>query len=392
MKLKKLLALLLALSMMLALAACGSSSDDADEEDATEETEETEEAADDTEEDDDADAEEEAESGESAEIDELTIEFSTAFYETETGGHLVQTFVDYVEEYSGGAITVDVTWGGTLFSNTDILDGISSGAVDMTTFSHSLHTATLNYLAFPSFAPGGTGAALQYFDDIVFNNEETAAIINSELEENNIIFLSVLAGGANAYCTTYEFTDLDSMIAGSATFGNSDAAIFEYLGFNVTDPGEISDVYSGLENGLFDATQMGLAPMYSMSWYEQAEYWALDGTYTAGNFLTANLDWWNSLTEAQQEVIQAAATATEEYSAGYYDDDIDSTIAAIEESTGHAFVEFSDEDIARIWEATFIAKADSAMSNAEANGKAEGMLTILEYAAELTDYDWTYEG
>lgn len=379
MKWKKLAAMLLALTMVLSLAACGGSS--------SEDTEDT--SGDTTETSGDADEADEADVV-SGDIDELTIEFSTAFNETETGGHLVQTFVDYVEEYSGGAITVDVYWGGTLFSNTDILEGISSGAVDMTTFSHSLHTASLNYLAFPSFAPGGTEAALEYFDDIVFNNEETAEIINSELAEYNIKFLSVLAGGANAYCTTYEFSDLDTMISGSATFGNSDAAIFEYLGFNVTDPGEISDVYSGLENGLFDATQMGLAPMYSMSWYEPAPYWALDGTYTAGNFLTVNTDWWDSLSEAQQEVIQQAATATEEYSAGYYDDDIDSTIAAIEEATGNAFVEFSDDDIARIWEATFIAKADSAISNAEANGKTEGMITILEYAAELTDYDWSY--
>ena len=380
---KKFLALLLALSMVFCLAACGSSSDD-DTEDTEEEETEEESEEEETE-------EEEEESTEVADVDELTINFSTTFYETETGGELVQYFVDSVEELSGGAITVDVTWGGTLYSDSDILDGLSAGGTDMTAFSHMPWTGTLNYLAFPGFAPGSTQDALDYFDDIVFENEETSALINEELEENNVIFLSVLAGGANAYCATYEFSDLDSLIEGSATFGNADAAIFEYLGFNVTEVFP-TDMYSSLENSYCDATQMGLSPMYSMSWYEQAEYWALDGTYAAGNFISANLDWWNGLTEAQQEVITEAAQATEEYSSTYYDEVEAGIIEEIEEITGNAFVEFSDEDIDRIWEASFEAKADAALETADANGKTDGMVTILEEAAAITGYDWTYEG
>jgi hypothetical protein len=32
------------------------------------------------------------------------------------------------------------------------------------------------------------------------------------------------------------------------------------------------------------------------------------------------------------------------------------------------------------------------MTTAEANGKGEGMETILNKAAELTGYDWSYQG
>ena len=47
-----------------------------------------------------------------------------------------------------------------------------------------------------------------------------------------------------------------------------------------------------------------------------------------------------------------------------------------------------DDYIDRIWAATFNAKADAAMSTAEANGKTEGMLKILQVCADVTGYDW----
>jgi TRAP-type C4-dicarboxylate transport system substrate-binding protein len=168
-----------------------------------------------------------------------------------------------------------------------------------------------------------------------------------------------------------------------------DAAIFEKLGFQVSNISP-SDMYDALQRGLVDSTQMALAAMVSMGWADVADYWALDGTYTAGNMFTANLSWWNGLTDAQRTAIQAAATEVEEYSAGLYDTSIAEDLATIESTTGHPVVELSQEDIDAIWAASFEAKADSALSTAEANGKAEGMTKILEVAADFTGYDWVH--
>ena len=396
MKFKKLLAALLAVMMVASMAACGSdaassttaASAEAPAAEATEApaAEATaapaEEAAGSTE-------EAQTERPESIECDPLTIDFSTVYNETETGGQIIKHFEEYISNLTGGAITMNIFWGGTLFSDAEALDGVNSGAVNMTALGHMPHLATLNYLAFPGFAPGGTKAALDYFDTLMFKDPETSALIQQEAADNGIIYLNVLAGGANAFCTTYEFTDLDSMISGSKSFGNMDAAIFEKLGFQVTSVGP-GDCYDALQRGLIDSTQMGLAPMVSMGWEEVASYWALDGTYTAGNMFTANLEWWNGLTDAQRQAIQQACDEVEEYSAGIYDDSIASDCATIEEKTGNKMVELSDADIERIWAATFDAKADAAMQTAEANGKTEGMTKILEKAAEITGYDWKH--
>ena len=411
MKFKKLLAALLAVMMVASMAACGSDAAssttaasaeapaaEATEAPAAEATEApaaeaaeapAEAAGSAAEAATEAPAEEETPKADSIECDPLTIDFSTVYNETETGGQIIKHFEEYISNLTGGAITMNIFWGGTLFSDPEALDGVNSGAVNMTALGHMPHLATLNYLAFPGFAPGGTKAALDYFDTLMFKDPETSALIQQEAADNGIIYLNVLAGGANAFCTTYEFTDLDSMISGSKSFGNMDAAIFEKLGFQVTSVGP-GDCYDALQRGLIDSTQMGLAPMVSMGWEEVASYWALDGTYTAGNMFTANLEWWNGLTDAQRQAIQQACDEVEEYSAGIYDDSIASDCATIEEKTGNKMVELSDADIERIWAATFDAKAEAALATAEPNGKTEGMTKILEVAAELTGYDWKH--
>ena len=324
-------------------------------------------------------------------VDPLDISFSTNYNETETGGEIIHKWIDLLAEYSNGAITVTPYWGGTLYGDADILDALESGAINMTTFGHMPHIGTLNYLAIPSWPTGGTEAALHVFEEVIFNNPETSALVQGELAEHNVIFLNVLPGGANAFCTTYPFTDLASLVAGSKSFGNMDAAVFESLGFQVTSMGPW-DVYDSLQRGLIDGTQMGFAPMVSQQWYDVAPYWALDGTYGAGNFISANMDWWNSLTADQQAVIRAAAEAVADWSMSKYDAAIDADIAAVEAATGNKFVQFSPEDLATIWEASFKTTADGAIATAAANGKLDGMVKIYELIADMTGVDWHYEG
>ena len=144
---KKLTALFLALAMAVVLAACGNSvapsssapanddlppvsSEDSGTNDITAEGEFT-----------------------PIDCDPLEISFSTTYNQTETGGQVIQQWIDYLTEYSNGNITVDPYWGGTLYSDVDVLDGLSSGAIDMTTLGHMPHLNTLVYLNLPPLRP-----------------------------------------------------------------------------------------------------------------------------------------------------------------------------------------------------------------------------------------------
>jgi TRAP-type C4-dicarboxylate transport system substrate-binding protein len=362
-KIKTLFVLVLSIIMAFSFAACGGSDSD------------------------DTDTAGDNDTGAESEVEALDILFSSTFSEAETGGKIVQNFIDKVGELSDGQITVNINWGGTLFDSMGEFDAISEGAVNMVAFGHLPHTGTLNYLGFPGFAPGGSEGAIDYFNDLLFDNPETSVLIQEEAAENNIKYLNVIAGGTNALCASYEFTDLASLVEKSKAFGNFAPAQWEALGFHVV-PVTPPETYDAFNRGLIDSTQMGLSPMVAMAWYEVAPYWALDGTYAAGNMITVNLEWWDGLSPVQQDIIQQAADDTEEFSINLSNDAIDGDLQTIADSTGNPIVELSDDDLTKLWAACFDASSEAALANAEKSGKTEGMVTILEEAAKITGYDW----
>ena len=136
---------------------------------------------------------------------------------------------------------------------------------------------TIGYLAVgnPTNPDGVTHEGESYYSCSDGAGDLKITMLGGVAEDLGIKYLNVIAGGANALAAKFPFTDLQSLVAGSSSFGNFDAAIFEKLGFQVTavTPPE---TYEALDRGMIDATQMGLAPMVSMAWYEVAPYWALD--------------------------------------------------------------------------------------------------------------------
>lgn len=378
---KKLISLLLAMVMVFALCACGSTADEPEETAVTE-------AAPDAE----APAQEEAqpageapaESGYTGE--DVSILFSATYQETETGGQLVTYFKDYLEDLTGGAITVNVNYGGTLYGDQDQLDGVATGAVNMIALGHNPHADKLPLLcSVPDFAPDSVQNALDYFNYLLFENEASSAALQAEAEANGIKYLNVLAGGANCFIADFEFSDLASLAAGSSAFGNMEAAKFEALGFTV-EAVLPWDYYTAFETGQIDASQMASTSLVSMGVQEVAPYWMYDNTYTGGNFFTVNLDWWNGLSAEAQAAIQEAADATEARSVEMYEEAL-ATEADDLVAQGVTLVEMSDEDFNTWWTAIMESKVADSLATAETNGNVEEAKAVLQAAADFTGYD-----
>ena len=352
---KKLLALLLAVVMVLALAACSSSQSSTTTADTTD-------------------------------VAPLTITFNSSYNETETGGILAKHFKDTLEELSGGAITVNVSYGGTLFTPDDELDACGEGAINMMIFGHTRHTAELPVLcAIPDFAPESIQNAIDYFN-YVFADPDAGAAITAEAEAYGIKYLSVNAGGPNYFLANFAFDNLTDLIAKSSAFGNMAPAKFEALGFNVVGVFPW-DYYSAFDTGLMDSSQMDGPAMYSMSLFEVAKWWMSDGTFAAGNFITVNEDWWNGLSDAQRELIQAAADDTTAYSIEYNQSEYEK----LEENltaNGVTLVSMTDAEFDQWWAAIFDSAASDAQTAAAANGNLDQVNAVLKAAADFTGYDF----
>lgn len=341
---KKILALLLAVVMVLALTACGSAKP----------------------------------------ADTLTISFSTTFQETATGGELVTYFKNTLEEATDGAITVDVAYGGTLFADADALDGVGTGAVNMTALGHNPHAAKLPLLTgVPDFAPDSVQNALDYFTYLLEENEASAAALEAEATANGVKFLGALAGGANAFVANFDFNNLTELLATSRAFGNMEMAKFQALGFSSVEAVLPWELYQGFETGLIDATQMASTSMLQDGVAEVTTTWMYDNTYTAGNFMTVNLEWWNGLTAEQQEAIQAAVDATAAYSVEIYETALESEATTLTEEKGIKIAEMTDAEFDLWWSVIMESKVENTL--ALTNNSAEAQ-AVLQAAADFTGY------
>ena len=376
---KKFIALLLALLMVLALCACGTAST---VEPAAEDSAPAEEAA--PAEKVEEVVEEAPEEEPAEEVEPLTVIFNCSYGETETGGVLAQYFADKCAEYSGGAINVRISFGETLFTASDQLAAVSDGSINMCELAHGQHAASLPLLcSFPDYAPESQQNAVDYFNYMLRDNEETAAILQAETDSLGIKFLNVTAGGGNCFVANFDFESLTDMIDKSTSFANVLGDKFVTLGFKNVVMVFPWDYYSSFETGLMDSTQMASTPMISMGIPEVAKCWMYDGTYSAGNFFTVNLDWWNGLSDAQRDAIQKAADDVADYSVSYYVDAIAQEVAQLEES-GCTVVEMTEEDFAKWWDAVLTSNEKEALANGEQNGNLEAVQTLLAAVAEFT--------
>ena len=319
----------------------------------------------------------------------VSILFSTTFQETATGGEIVTYFKNTLEDATNGAISVQITYGGTLFGDADQLDGVAQGAVNMIALGHNPHADVIPLLCgVPDFAPDSVQNALDYFNYLLFDNPESSAVLTAEAEAIGVKYLNVIPGGANAFVSSKPFTGLSDLINVSAAFGNMEAAKFSALGFTV-EAVLPWDLYQSFSTGLIDASQMASTSMLQDGVAEVAPYWMYDNTYTAGNFFTVNLAWWNGLSAEAQEAIQYAANATEAFAAQYYIDALASEAATLE-GMGVTLVDLSDADFDLWWSTIMESKAADTIAAAATNGNVAEAQTVLQAAADFTGYDLTF--
>lgn len=351
---KKITALLLAALMVFALCACGS----------------TEQA--------------------SGSVDSLNIVFNCLFNETETGGQIATHFKEEIEELSGGAITVDVKYGGTFLGHGDQLSGMGSGSANMCLLSQSDNPDELPLLnTIPQYFGDSIANALNCFNDIIFENETTAALIQAEAEANGIKYLATSAGGANAFIADFEFSSLTELMNKTEAYGNHNVAMHQELGSRLGNSGiNVIDVFpwdltTDFQTGIIDATQMDASALVSMQLYTDAPYWLYDNTYAAGNFITVNLDWWNGLSAEQQDLIQKAATATSEYSLTLLEDATNTDRTTLADN-GATVIDINAEDFAVWYDVIAQIAFRDGVARGEIAGITDNVMTVINRVSELT--------
>lgn len=156
---------------------------------------------------------------------------------------------------------------------------------------------------------------------------------------------------------------------------------FESLGFNGVVTVMPWDYYDSLSRGIAEAGYMSASALVSMSVQEVTPYFLMDGTYVAGNFMTINLDKWNSMSAEQQALFEAAMDDTATYSvtlAQQLDEDSQINI----EGAGGKVTMLSEEETKTVQEAFFRTGVTDCRSFAQAAGCQDEMETVLSAVSQ----------
>ena len=355
---KRLIALILALTMVFALAACGGGSAAPAEEPApaeeaapaaeeaapAEEAPAEEEAAPAEEPAEEAPEEEAAEpAGDAANDPAVTLTAASAFTATQLPGIFWNYFKEQVEELSGGSITLDLYLGGTLCGPDEELTMLSNGSLDMMMAFTPANAFSIPCVAAIYYTPASIADTQKVINHIAFEDPDSSAAIAETWAANNATLLP-------AYVVTSDIvfasrTPVESwadMYEGK--FGCPMDANYSDMGYKNLVTVIDSDWYESLRTGLCDSIQATAADIVSSKIYEVAQYYVVCPANRVDHWMTINTDSLNKLTDNQKAALYQACENLLAYTAEYQDELTSQFVDAVE-GAGGTIIDMTDEEV-----------------------------------------------
>ena len=364
---------LLVLCLCLSLCACGKTQTPA-----AETAEETAESRSQT---------ETAAEPETAEADEkpVTLVMSTSKNQSESGGIFLDYFCDRAEELSGGSVSFERYYGGTLASSQEEMSMLSSGAIGVAAIMGNQCADALPLLQFPDVGFDSNEKTTDYFRYMLLENEATAQLLAEEAAASNIKYLGYFTGGTRVW---FSKTPIASLADGQGKIfgGMAGLALMEELGFSTVATAPPNS-YESLSRGIVDLCGLNLIAACNMMWYEVASNVTIYGAYASGSPLVINLDVWNSLSEKQQQALEQAAAEACDYSLQYVNDNEGEYIGKLENEWGASVYYFGEEDAAVYRDKALYVGCLDAYTRASGIGLTDNMQTILQACADYWDTD-----
>ncbi|AIY05686.1 putative TRAP-type C4-dicarboxylate transport system, periplasmic component [Planococcus sp. PAMC 21323] len=214
-------------------------------------------------------------------------------------------FARLVKEKTDGRYEIEVYAGGQLGEETEIIEQIQLGSMDLTRvnavplseFNDSLGVLSMPYL----------------FEDDTKKWEKLNGEVGRELldtfEGSNIYGLAFYDSGERSFYNSVKPIETPSDMEGlQIRVQNSDLAIdiIEALGASAT-PMEYSEVYSALQTGVIDGAENNLPSYFTSNHYEIAEYFTVNGYQGVPEVLLASEKLWGSLSDEDKVAFQEAA-------------------------------------------------------------------------------------
>lgn len=106
----------------------------------------------------------------------------------------------------------------------------------------------------------------------------------------------------------------------------------------------ISEAYTAFQQGLLQGVPTTVTNIIEWGWQDVGQYVTLDRFMVFPNYMLANLDWYEGLSEEDQQVLEEAAEKFAERARELVREQRDEYIERLEEEYGTEFIELTDEE------------------------------------------------
>ncbi|AUH66731.1 C4-dicarboxylate TRAP transporter substrate-binding protein [Paracoccus zhejiangensis] len=275
-----------------------------------------------------------------------------------------QWFVDQVAERTNGEVTIDVNWGGALFSEKVAVQSIRDGVADMGSvigvyFPQDMIAYGLADLPIPNPDPW---VGMKATDKLMRENEQ----IRENLAAQNLVYIGTYTTSAvQVGCKGKTIETLDDVkglkIRGVGAYGK----VFHDLGATPVDM-SVYEAYQGLETGLIDCTQTYPYLVEALKFDEVFDsYTEIDFGQIGALGIMMNKDSFDMLPPEQQQVLLKVGEGLSDEFGRILTDANQRSIEILEEKQ-IPVLKISDADRSRLGEMSqtyvddWIARADAA--------------------------------
>ena len=281
---------------------------------------------------------------------EIELVIASDAVETSIHNQAVEKYAKIIQEATQGKITLTNYPNAQLGSDTELLNSLVAGDIDLDLMSGALASslvpeAALFNIPFLNDADS-LDAVIKTMIDSDFREE-----FDTYYEQAGLKLLVLSIGQSWELNTRKQVTSLDEIKGLKIRTPQSDSymAIWEALGANPT-PLAYGELYTALQQGLVDGNDQMLSNILQVKFYEQAPYIMMTN-HNYGSFtILMNLDKFNALPAEYQTVLENIGDELSEYLSNAFLDGAAGDRAALED-LGVTFYDLSETEVAALKEA-----------------------------------------
>ncbi len=241
------------------------------------------------------------------------LKFSTFLQEGEKNSQVAKYWIEQVEQKTNGQVKITPFWGESFASHNEHPSLVASGALDIAMFAPNIFISEmpLNALVAYNISNGYTREQMvDAAEKLMFDNPDTAKILQSEEQRLNIKFLAPQVLGCEGCIAAKPFNTLADMKGWKVTSEGGMDSIWSNLGL-VPVMVNVPDLYESYSRSVVDTVHLLTVPITQMNLSEISKcYREWENFYMLGLPITVNLDLWNSLPADIQDIfIQASKDA-----------------------------------------------------------------------------------